>query len=132
MGDKQPLESTRSAQLAFVAVDHARLSYAYLNSGDVDAYTSLFEKDTVLRRPEVTVYGRDELERYHQRRIGLHRYSVATVIASGSGEHVVVVGSATGPGSGEQVGFVDVFTVSSRGLFTSQQVFHFTPRGAPR
>ncbi|MFF5205253.1 nuclear transport factor 2 family protein [Streptosporangium sp. NPDC000396] len=125
--DKQPLRSTRSAYLASVAANHARLSYEYLNSGDVDAYVSLFEEDAVLRRPELTVYGRDKLERYHQQQVGLHHHSVTTVITSGSGEHVVVIGNTMGSNAGEQVSFADVFTVSSCGLFTSLQVFYFTP-----
>lgn len=124
--DKQPPRSTRSAHLASMAADHhAQLSYDYLNSGDVDAYISLFEKDAVSYRPELTIHGREELERYHQRHAGLRRYSVTRIMTSGSGEHVVVIGSTTEAGTGERRGFTDVFTVSSCGLFTSQRAFYF-------
>lgn len=122
-----PPRSTRSAHLASVAADHARLVYEYLDSGDVDGYASLFEEDAVLRHPELTVRGRGELERHRRRQAGLGHHSVTTVIASGSGEHVVVLGSTTGPDTGDPLSFADVFTVSSRGLFASQQVFYFTP-----
>ncbi|MFD0883714.1 YybH family protein [Streptosporangium algeriense] len=123
--DKQPPGNVRSAQLAAMAADHAQLSYEYLNSGDIDAYTSLFEKDAVLYHPELTVHGREELERYHQRNAGLRSYSVSRIVVSDRGEHVVVIGSTTEPGTDERMGFADVFTVSSCGLFTSQRAFRF-------
>ncbi|MEU1736796.1 nuclear transport factor 2 family protein [Streptosporangium sp. NPDC020145] len=131
--DEQPPGSVRSAHLATMAADHAQLSYEYLNSGDIDAYTSLFEKDAVLHRPELTIYGREELERYHQRHAGLRRYSVSRIMVSACGEHVVVIGSTTETTAGEQTGFADVFTVSSCGLFISQRAFHFAlGRRGPR
>ncbi|MEU0566533.1 nuclear transport factor 2 family protein [Nonomuraea sp. NPDC005983] len=132
--DEQPPEETRSACLGSAAADHARLSYEYLNDGDLDGYASLFEKDAVLHRPDLTIRGRTELESFHKDRVGLCRHSVTNVIPAASGEHVVVLGRTTEPGLDGQVTFAAVFTVSSRGLFVSQQTFYFVPpwpRGTP-
>ncbi|GAA3416426.1 nuclear transport factor 2 family protein [Streptosporangium vulgare] len=117
---------SRSTGLIAVAVDHARLSYDYLNAGDVDAYASLFEKDVVVRRPDLTVRGRAALERCQDGRAAHCHYTVTTVIASE--EHVVVIGVLTGE-TAEEVEFADVFTFSEQGLFTTQQSFFFGTPG---
>ncbi|MEO3790817.1 nuclear transport factor 2 family protein [Nonomuraea sp. B10E15] len=120
----------RSAGLASIAVDHAQLSYEYLDAGDVDAYASLFEKDVVLSRPGLTVRGRTELERFQEKRVGRCHHTVSTVIAST--EHIAVVGSRTRepdePGEGP-LEFADVFTLSASGLFSAQQTFYFIAPG---
>ncbi|SDM14630.1 nuclear transport factor 2 family protein [Nonomuraea jiangxiensis] len=121
--DEQSTPATRSAYLAAAAIDHARLSYAYLNDGNLDAYASLFEHDAVWYRPDTTVRGREELVRFQEKRAG--RFSVTEVISEGSGEHVVVLGRTTEPAFGAQVGVAEVFTVSGRGLFTSLRTFYF-------
>ncbi|WP_165977995.1 nuclear transport factor 2 family protein [Nonomuraea diastatica] len=120
----------RSAGLASIAVDHARLSYEYLDAGDIDAYASLFEKDVVLSRPGLTVRGRTELERFQEERAGRCHHTVSTVIAST--EHIAVVGRRTRrpdePGEGP-LEFADVFTLSGSGLFSAQQTFYFIAPG---
>src|SRR5690349_13209873 len=94
------------------AIDHVRLSYCYLDEGDLDAYCSLFTEQVVLRQPGLhPVSGRDELERAaRKRRAGKHfRHHLYEVF--GSGQRVAAVGRLAHlhPPAAD-VDFIDVFT----------------------
>ena len=141
--------------LASVATDHVRLSYHYLNVGDIDGYGSLFGEQAVLHGPDAELLcGRDELERFERvrQRAGRARHTVLELVASG--RVVVAIGCVgqdglqDGPPDGpepaaagtdaaagaaavsagapaETRDFVDVFVVSDDGLIAERRTFHF-------
>lgn len=114
--------------LTSVAMDHVRLSYCYLDDGDVDGYCSLFAEQAVLRQPGSTpVSGRNELERVERARQAKRpvRHSIHEVF--GSGRRVAAIGRLCGPGPTPDVHFVDVFTVADNGLLSGRTTFLFTP-----
>ncbi|MCB5163528.1 nuclear transport factor 2 family protein [Streptomyces bambusae] len=91
-------------------VEHVRLAYHYLDTGDVDGYGSLLDEDVELCRPDAPPgHGRDEVVRLHQE--GLvppAPHAIDRIVAEG--DSVVVVGRTGG------VGFVDVFTLSPEAM----------------
>lgn len=116
-----------------VAMDHVRLSYSYLDDGDVDAYCSLFDERAVVRAPGICpVAGRRELERVERTRQSTRaiRHQIQHVF--GSGGRVAAVGklrhlpAATGDRATD-VPFVDVFTVADNGLLIDRTTFLFAP-----
>lgn len=111
------------------AIDHVRLSYCYLDDGDLDAYCSLFTDEVVLRAPGLhPVSGRDELERVaRKRRAGKHiRHQLFEVF--GSDRRVAAVGRiAHLHAPAADVDFIDVFTVADCGLLSGRTTFLFTP-----
>lgn len=115
--------------LASVAIDHVRLSYQYLDEGDMDAYCSLFAEQAVLRRPGARpVTGRAELERIGSPGAGRVRHLLYEVF--GSGRRVAAIGRQCFSPAGEHdagVDFVDVFTVADNGLLTGRTTFLFAP-----
>jgi len=119
----------RSRTEASAAVDHVRLSYHYLDIGDIDGYGSLFGEQVVLRcSGEELRYGRDELERYERQRLraGRARHTVFDVVASG--RFVIAVGSVDRsgvrpPAAAVSLDFIDVFKVSDDGLITARRRF---------
>jgi hypothetical protein len=123
--------------LVSAAVDHVRLSYHYLDGGDVDGYCSLFDERAVLRAPgSGQVNGRDELERIEASR-GTSRFVRHTVReVFGSGRRVAALGRMRtvlpGAGGDSHVDFVDVFAVADSGLLADRTTFLFTPPARPR
>ncbi|WP_020667006.1 nuclear transport factor 2 family protein [Amycolatopsis nigrescens] len=132
-----------SGTLTTVGIDHARLSYHYLDLGDMDGYASLFEADAVVRIPgKPTIRGRDRLERLHSGpHGGLHSGLQSGLPAPrhcehlvhdvfGAGNRVAAVGSLVDGITGVQVDFADTFTISDSGLIRSQVRYFFAdPRG---
>ncbi|MBB5872733.1 ketosteroid isomerase-like protein [Allocatelliglobosispora scoriae] len=126
---------TASAAVSAIGHDHAQLSYAYLNSGDIDGYASLFHADAVVRRPDAGIIrGRDELERDRTAasRTRDGHYVVQHVFASGgrvavTGRFVLDAPRATGDG----VEFADIFTVDESGLLLAQSTYFFVPPTGP-
>lgn len=111
--------------LAAAGVDHAWLSYHYLDSGDIDGYASLLDDDTVLRRPGVpTLRGRDEVERFHGR--GGRRRTVHTVQNVFAAADRVVATGHVADGAFLDVDFADIFTLSENGLFVAKVTYFFT------
>jgi ketosteroid isomerase-like protein len=109
------------------AMDHVRLSYGYLDDGDLDAYCSLFAEQAVVRQPGASpVSGRDELEKVERARRAARsvRHSISAVF--GSGHRVVAIGRLSGD-HGAEMDFVDVFTVADNGLLIERTTFLFTP-----
>ncbi|WP_306369696.1 nuclear transport factor 2 family protein [Nocardiopsis sp. CC223A] len=109
MATGAPLPSTDAG------VDHVRLAYHYLNTGDADGYASLVDEGAVFTHPaHGPAHGPDG--------------AAALVFAclAGQGPHradriiardstVVVTGRAEGAPAGRR-GFVDVFTLGAYGL----------------
>ena len=121
-----------SAAVAAIGLDHTRLSYAYLNCGDIDAYASLFHDDVVVRRPDATtIHGRDALE--HMQTCGNDRppgrYVVHHVFASD--RRVAATGCYEIAATGESVEFADIFTIAETGLILAQCTYFFVPPTAP-
>lgn len=120
---------TSSRGVAAAGVDHAWLSYHYLDAGDVDGYASLLDDDAVVRRPgSPTLHGRDEVERFHcdgNRRGSTH--TVEDVFAAG--DRVVATGHVVTDapdGTLLDVDFADIFTLSENGLFAAKVTYFFT------
>ena len=119
------------------AIDHVRLSYCYLDDGDIDAYCSLFTEQVVLLQPGTSpVSGRAELERAARRRRPgeFVRHLVYDVF--GSGRRVAAVGRLNHlrPPAGDHaldMDFIDVFTVADNGLLSGRTTFLFTPAIQP-
>jgi ketosteroid isomerase-like protein len=119
------------------AIDHVRLSYCYLDDGDIDAYCSLFTEQVVLRQPGThPVSGRAELERAARlRRAGKFvRHLVFQVFESGS--RITAVGRLNHlrPPAGDpdpDLDFIDVFSVADSGLLSGRTSFLFTPAAYP-
>ena len=111
------------------AIDHVRLSYCYLDEGDLDAYCSLFTEHVVLLQPGARpVSGRAELERVARKHRAATpvRHQVYEVF--GSGRRVAAVGRlAHQHPSRVDVDFIDVFTVADCGLLSGRTTFLFTP-----
>jgi ketosteroid isomerase-like protein len=111
-------------------MDHVRLSYCYLDDGDLDAYCSLFAEQAVLRQPgRRTVTGRHELERVERARQASRsvRHSIYEVF--GSGRRVAAIGRLCHrrPAAGQtDLNFVDVFTVADNGLLVDRTTFLFS------
>jgi ketosteroid isomerase-like protein len=116
------------------AIDHARLSYEYLDAGEIDAYGSLFAEDVVLRWPgRPALRGRPALERFRADQTRSCRHAVTNVF--GAGRNVAAQGRLTiGPHAGRpvlEIEFVDIYTVSDDGLFVAQQTYLFLPPPDP-
>lgn len=114
-----------------VAMDHVRLSYCYLDDGDVDGYCSLFAEQAVLRQPGTTpVTGRAELERVERARQANYsvRHSIYQVFTAGR-RRVAAIGRRRQLRAPYQadVHFVDVFTVADNGLLIDRTTFLFSP-----
>ena len=119
------------------AIDHVRLSYCYLDEGDVDAYCSLFTEQAVLRQPGTQpVSGRAELARAaRMRRAGKFvRHLVFEVF--GSGRRIAAVGRVNHlrPSANDRepdMDFVDMFSVADNGLLSGRTTLLFTPVAYP-
>jgi ketosteroid isomerase-like protein len=113
-----------------VAMDHVRLSYCYLDDGDVEGYCSLFTEHAVLRQPGASpITGRDALERIERARQANYsvRHNIYQVFASG--RRVAAIGRRRQLRAPYQadVHFVDVFTVDDNGLLNDRTTFLFSP-----
>lgn len=123
--DPTPPTRAASAAVSAIGLDHARLCYDYLNCGDIDGYTSLFDADAVVRRPDAApIHGRAALERSRHRQ---GRYLVRTAF-SASG-WVATTGSFVAEDHPERrnVEFADIFTVGDSGLLIAQSTYYFVP-----
>jgi hypothetical protein len=109
-------------RIAAAGVDHARLTYHYLDCGDIDSYASLLHDDIVLRRPgAATISGRDRVE-HARARSPKQRHVIDRVFAAG--DRIAAIGRVT---DRTELEFVDIFTVSDNGLLIAQTTYFFTP-----
>lgn len=135
--DLTPAPHRSDNYLTSVGMDHVRLSYCYLNDGDVDAYGSLFAEQAVLRQPgSRPVTGRHELERVERARQATRsvRHSILEVF--GSGRRVAAIGTLShrrpAPDHHDtELYFVDVFTVADNGLLDDRTTFLFAQVSHP-
>ncbi|HEX7306434.1 nuclear transport factor 2 family protein [Lentzea sp.] len=117
-----------SAATLAAGVDHVRLSYLYLDAGDLDAYASLLHEDMQVRHPGApTGHGREAALRLAGTR-GTHE--LFKVIAEG--HCVVAVGHYSPPGTapphdGGEFDFADFFTLSDDSLLLSRRRFYYLP-----
>jgi len=113
------------------AIDHVRLSYCYLNEGDLDAYCSLFTEHVVVRQPGAhPVRGRAELERVARKGPRGKRVRHLLYDVFGSGPRVAAVGRLRHlrPAAHEaDMDFLDMFTVADNGLLAGRTTFLFPP-----
>jgi ketosteroid isomerase-like protein len=121
-----------SAVALACGMDHVRLSYHYLDIGDIDGYGSLFTADAVLHVPGIPpVRGRRAIEGFRAAR-PIRRHTLHSVTVT-HGE-VVVVGHIAVPspnGGSTNAAFVDIFTLSDYGLLRAQKT-DFDPGGNSR
>lgn len=119
----------RSTAATAAGVDHVRLSYHYLDTGDIDGYGSLLDEDAQVRRPDLAQgRGRAEVLRTHAQIAGPPtRHRIYKVIAEG--DAVAVTGRYTGAGqrgqTGADVDFVDVFTLTDEGMLLGYRRFYY-------
>ncbi|WDZ83443.1 nuclear transport factor 2 family protein [Micromonospora cathayae] len=125
---------TRSAAVTAAGVDHVRLSYHYLDIGDIDAYGSLLDEHVQVRRPDLALgCGRAEVLRTHAQVAGPpSRHQIYKVIADG--DAVAVTGRWTAPSTGRRdhrdgVDFVDVFTLTDEGMLLGYRRFYYLAPG---
>jgi hypothetical protein len=128
MNDSSP----PSSMITAAAVDHVRLSYLYLDEGNLDGYASLLDDDIQVKRPDVPdAHGRTEVLDLMATIAGPPgKHELYKVIASGDG--VAVVGRFVGPGvlrhtpESIDIDFVDVFTISDKGLLLGTRRYYYT------
>jgi ketosteroid isomerase-like protein len=112
--------------VAAAGVDHVRLSYHYLDRGDVDGYASLLDSGAVLDLPgHGRVRGRGEVAKLRCARWrGAHHLRRVFT----SGERVVALGRFSGAGrdgARVDVDFAHVFSLSEHGLLAGQRCYYF-------
>jgi ketosteroid isomerase-like protein len=115
---------TPSAAVTAVAVDHVRLSYHYLDTGDIDGFVSLFDPDVVLRRPGAQpVHGRGEIERTEAQRCGRGRHVLTQVF--GAGDRAAAIGRFVPdqPRAASGFEFADIFTIADNGLLVARETY---------
>ena len=123
-----------SPAVTAAGVDHVRLSYHYIDSGDIDGLGSLLDERASVERPDAPDgRGRSEVLRVHGELAGAGvRHRISRVVAQG--DCVAVLGRfsrSAGPREAE-VEFADFFTISPEGMLLSCRRFYFaTPDGDP-
>lgn len=112
--------ATGSAVTA-AGIDHVRLSYVYLDQGDLDGYGSMFAPDAELIRPDEQVLrGQAQIEAYRSTRAG-GRHTLDEIFAVDG--KVAVTGRLVQ--RGREIGFADIFVLSEYGLLRSQKTYFF-------
>jgi hypothetical protein len=106
-------------------VDHVRLSYHYLDTGDIDGYASLLDEHVRVQRPDIPPGdGRAEVVRTHAQFAGPPaRHQIFKVIADGGG--IAVTGRYVVPSGAEALDFVDVFTLTEYGMLLGYRRFYY-------
>ncbi|MHC3455307.1 nuclear transport factor 2 family protein [Streptomyces prasinus] len=124
-----------SGAVTAAGVDHVRLSYHYLDIGDIDGYASLLADDVHVARPDAPHRtGREAVLSLHQdATIGPGTHRIDGIVADG--RSVVVTGLLTpltaadaDDGSGD-LEFVDWFTLSDDGMLCGYRRYYFTAPG---
>jgi hypothetical protein len=113
-----------------VGIDHVRLAYHYLDTGDMDAYGSLLDENALLWRPDgAPGYGRAEILEVQAALTGPPvEHHIHKIIASGG--VVAVTGRCTSlPGrTGMDAGgvdFADIFTLTDEGLLLGCRRYYY-------
>jgi ketosteroid isomerase-like protein len=130
--------SSPSTAVTAAGLDHVRLSYHYLDTGDIDGYGSLLDEDAQVCRPDMPLgQGRAEVLKLHAEMAGPRvRHHIYKMVAEG--DSIAVTGLTTGmptasPGRGATaqaaaaVEFADFFTISDEGMLLGYRRFYFVP-----
>jgi hypothetical protein len=136
-----------SAMVTAAAVDHVRLSYLYLDEGNLDAFGSLLDDDVQVKHPDAPeAHSRTEVLDLMAGMTGPPgHHELHKVIASGDCVAAMghVVGHVVGHDMGHDMGlaaaphpderldidFVDVFTISDKGLLLGKRRYYYTAPG---
>ncbi|MFH8800961.1 nuclear transport factor 2 family protein [Streptomyces sp. NPDC017936] len=124
-----------SGAVTAAGVDHVRLSYHYLDTGDIDGYASLLADDVHVARPDAPHRtGREAVLRLHQDAIiGPGTHHIDDIVADG--HSVVVTGRLTpltpagADGGSGDLEFVDWFTLSDDSMLRGYRRYYFTAPG---
>ena len=119
-GGRRPPPTTAATS---AGVDHVRLSYVYLDAGDLDGYGSLLDEHAQVRRPDTPQSkGRAQIIRIHAAIAGPPtRHVLHRVVADG--DSVVAFGRYVRPPL--DVEFADIFMLTDVGLLLGYQRFYF-------
>jgi hypothetical protein len=123
--DKDSWDSGAHSSVTETGIDHVRLSYLYLNEGDIDGYLSLLDWKISLHLPGAReIMGREQVASFRAR---AGRFPGEHVIQHviGNGDLVVAEGRFVPPGTGSGVDFTEVFRLSDDGLLRSQKRYYF-------
>jgi hypothetical protein len=107
-----------------IGIDHIRLSYHYLDAGDLEDYGSLLADTARLRHPGASpAHGRGQVLRLQAATLaGSGRHTLFRVY--GEGDDITVVGRYTPLAApAASTDFVDVFTLSDEALILEQRRF---------
>jgi ketosteroid isomerase-like protein len=122
-------QSPPSAAATAAALDHVRLSYHYLDLGDIDAYGSLLDENARVCRPDMPLgQGRAEILKLHAESAGPGvRHHIYKIIADG--DCIAVTGAVTGVAADSpaatDVEFADFFTIADEGMLLGYRRFYF-------
>lgn len=125
-GRGDPAQRTPSAAVAAASVDHIRLSYQYLDGGDIDGFASLLDPRAVVRRPGAApARGRPEVERTEWERFRRSRghHMVDRVFAADG--RAAAVGRFVPAAPGEEYEFADIYTITDAGLLVARDTYFF-------
>lgn len=114
-----------SAVVSSIGVEHALLSYLYLDRGDPDGYASLVDGDARFEHPGFPVArGSDEAAALALKCYGSSGTHRPRRVIAADGD-VVVTGVLTrGPDGEADQEFADLFAITEHGLLSSWQRFH--------
>lgn len=136
--DRHPSKAITS--ITGIGAEHVRLSYHYLDTGDIDAYGSLLDQNVQIRHPGAyPAHGREDAVALRRKAAAARsRHTLYKVVADG--DSVAVVGRLTGRPLGHRqddsaldVDFADIFTLSGEGLILACRTFYFAaPHSADR
>lgn len=116
-----------SAAVTAAAVDHVRLSYHYLDTGDIDGFVSLLDPEVVLRRPgSRPVRGWGEVERIEAQRCGRGKHVLAQVFSAGNRAAAIGRFIPDPPRTGSAFYFADIFTIADTGLLVARDSYFFS------
>jgi ketosteroid isomerase-like protein len=123
--DRDSRSGPPSTPVTAVGIEHVRLSYFYLDQGDIDGYLSLLHSDIFLLLPgEGEICGRERVGTFQARPERLcTSHLIHHVI--GSGDQVAVEGRHVFGDTGRGVDFVEIFVLSEDGLLRSQKRYYF-------
>ncbi|MFC8364224.1 nuclear transport factor 2 family protein [Streptomyces griseorubiginosus] len=131
MTTRDMVDGKISGAVTAAGIDHVRLSYHYLDIGDIDGYGSLLADDIRVVRPDAPLRaGREEVLSLHQDSLvqsGTHH--IEEIVAEG--RSVVVTGRLTPQsasctdGPARDLEFVDWFTLTDDSMLRGYRRYYF-------
>ena len=126
--DRRPARPGRA--VTAVGVDHVRLAYHYLDSGDIDAYGSLLDENALMCRPEAPPgCGRAEILKLQAPLTGppvehhIHKIFAADGAVAVTGRCTSLPGRPAADAGG--VDFTDIFTLTDEGLLLGCRRYYY-------